>query len=444
MGLLARAIASPFRFYNSIADEVTKERRLRLTDAGGWASLVGRESNAGKRVTLDSALQLGVVWACIRTTTQAFAALPGAMFEKQRDDSRVRIDDDPIGMVVCDSPNEDQTALEFWESQVGWLLANGNAYAEQVAPTGRLLALQPIAANACMPFRKADGELFYRISDRGQQEELPRNKVFHVKGFGQGLIHRDLGLSPIAYGTHSLGAAMAADEVAAKMFANGIAASGVLSMERALDEPQRKQLGEMMEKFAGSSRAGKILVLESAAKYQPITINPEDAQLLGTRRHSVEDICRWYGVPPIVIGHAGEGQTMWGTGVEQIMIAWLMLGIDPLADRIEACIKKQLIRPTGQRRRYVEFNREALLQMDSKSKAAFLSSMVQNALMTRNEARAKLNLRRDESPVADQLTAQTNLAPLDRLGAEGDGNQVRAAMRSWLGVVDPAANPEGE
>ena len=125
---------------------------------------------------------------------------------------------------------------------------------------------------------------------------------------------------------------------------------------------------------------------------------------------------------------------MWGSGVEQILLSWLTLGIDPICDRIEARIKKQLIRPTGNRRRYAEFNREALLQMDSKAKASFLSSMVQNGLMDRNEGRAKLNLPRREG--GDRLTAQTNLAPLDQLGANDPGQQVRQAFRAWLSTGD--------
>jgi hypothetical protein len=125
---------------------------------------------------------------------------------------------------------------------------------------------------------------------------------------------------------------------------------------------------------------------------------------------------------------------MWGTGVESILIAWLTLGIDPVCDRIEARIKKQLIRPTGNRRRYAEFNREALLQMDSQAKAAFLSQMVNNGLMTRNEGRTKLNLRKSDDANADKLTVQSAMVPLDALGQQPEGNQVRAALMNWLGI----------
>ena len=219
---------------------------------------------------------------------------------------------------------------------------------------------------------------------------------------------------------------------AGRFFGNGMQASGVLSSEQTLKPEQRQNLAKIMEAYVGSSRAGKLMILEAGLKYEQLALNPDDAQLLETRRFDVEEICRWFGVPPIIIGHAAQGQTMWGSGVEAILIAWLTLGIDPICDRIEARIKKQLIRPTGRRRRYAEFNREALLQMDSKSKAHFLSTMVQNGLMDRNEGRSKLNLPHRDG--ADQLTAQTNLSPLDSLGTSGAGNQARAALMAWLGI----------
>lgn len=435
MSLFVRAIAAPFKLYNAVSQEIAKERRLRLSDGAGWASFFGRESNSGKIVTTDTAMQLSTVWACIKVTAQAVSCLPISMYEKKDDDSRVKVDD-PIGDVISESPNEDQTPVEFWESMVVWLLTNGNAYAEQ-AMTGRTLsALQPLPANQTSPFRDSNGELKYRFNDRGRSEILPREKVFHLKGFGQGLKNRDLGLSPISYGVHSIGAAIAADEASGRTFANGMRPTGFFLFDQVLDKDQRAQARKVLvEPLQGSEKAGGVGILEAGVKWQSVSLNPDDAQMLETRRFSIEEMCRWFGVPPIVIGHSAEGQTMWGTGVEHILISWLTLGIDPLCDRIEARIKKQLIRPTGNRRRYAEFNREALLQMDSTAKANFLSSMVQNGLMDRNEGRAKLNLPNRDG--ADKLTAQTNLAPLDKLGGDVNaGAAAREALRNFLGIED--------
>lgn len=415
------------------ADLIAKERRLTLANGQAWAAAFGVANHAGKAVTLETAMQLATVWACVRLTAQAVSCLPLSVYERRGDEDRVRVDvaDDQLAEVICDSPNEDQTALEFWEAMVAWLLLQGNAYAEKVMLGNRLTALQPLPSTHCHPVRLPDGELIYRVLDRGKTEDLPRDKIFHLKGFGFG---GDTGLSAIRFGSQTFGTAIAIDEAMGKLFANGLQASGVLSSENTLKPEQRKDLQEVMERFVGSKNAGKLMVLEAGMKYERLAMSPVDAQMLENQRFSVEEICRWFGVPPIIIGHAAQGQTMWGSGVEQILLAWMTLGIDPLCDRIEARIKKQLIRPSGNLRRYAEFNREALLQMDSKAKAAFLSTMTQNGLMTRNEGRAKLNLPR--KPGADELTAQTNLAPLDQLGTASDGKAARAALRAWLGVQD--------
>lgn len=436
MSLLVKAAAAPFKLFNAISDEIAKERRLRLTDGLGWSRFAGRESSSGKVVTLDNAMQLATVWACIKLNAQAVSSLPLHVYEKQPDDDRVKVDDDVSSVIGSDgSPNEDQTPLEFWEGKVAWLMTTGNAYSEKVFTGRSLSALQPIMSTHCRPARKTDGTLVYRVTDRGKTEDLPRDKVFHVKGFGQGLKNADEGLSPIAAGTNSLGAAMASQDAAGRTFANGMTPTGFFLFDQVLTQAQRDQAKKVLvDPLRGSENAGGIGILEAGVKWQGVSLNPEDAQMLETRRFDVEEMCRWFGVPPIIIGHAAQGQTMWGTGVESILIAWLTLGIDPICDRIEARIKKQLIRPTGRVRRYAEFNREALLQMDSKAKAAFLSQMVNNGLMSRNEGRAKLNQRKSTDPNADKLTVQSAMVTLDSLGQQPEGNQVRAALMNWLGL----------
>ncbi|MEH6773718.1 MAG: phage portal protein, partial [Cereibacter changlensis] len=190
--------------------------------------------------------------------------------------------------------------------------------------------------------------------------------------------------------------------------------SGLLKSPTILSPDQRMQMRDMLKLYQNSENAWKVMVLEAGLDFQALTLNPEDAQMLETRRFAVEDICRWFGVPPIVIGHAGEGQTMWGTGVEAILLAWMNLGLNPILRRIESRIRKDLIAPGSRIKRYAEFNREGILQMDSKAKAEFLTKLTSNGIMSRNEAREKLNMARRDG--ADDLTAQTAMAPLKDLG----------------------------
>lgn len=411
--------------------EAEKQRRLVASSPLGWNGF-GRTSASGRTVSLETTLQLSAAWACVKLSAQAVASLPLPIFEKQADGSRKQVDGDDDLAQLLDSPNADQTGLEYWEGKVAWLLAAGNAYSEiSENSRKRPIALQPLPSSAMQAKRNRDGELEYHFRDRGKTEILPREKVFHIKGFGQNLQNPDLGLSPIAVGVQSLGAAMASQMAAAGTFSNGMRPTGFFLFDQLLSEKQREEAKKsLIDPLTGSGQAGGVGILEAGVKWQPVSFNPDDAQMLETRRFDIEEICRWFGVPPILIGHAGAGQTMWGTGIEQLLIAWLTLGVDPICDRIESRIRKQLIRPYFGPRRYAEFNREALLQMDSKSKAAFLSTCVQNGLMSRNEGRAKLNLPRVEG--GDALTAQTNLAPLGNLGGAGPLNSLRAALQAVL------------
>lgn len=414
----------------TVVQEREKLQRLRLSGPAGWSDVFGSESHSGKSVNMRTAMQLATVWACVRLTAQAIASLPLGTYRKDGAGGRVQVDDHPLADVLEVSPNADQTSLEYWETVVAWLVTNGNAYSEKVEYGRSLSALQPLASTHCRPVRLDDGTLVYRIADRGKTEDLPRDKVFHIKGFGFG---GDLGLSAINHGVQTFGAAIATDEAAGKLFGNGLSMSGILSMTQTLKPEQREQLQKVMTAYAGSTNAGKLMILEGGMNYQQMTMNPEDAQMLETRRFHIEEMCRWFGMPPIIVGHAAQGQTMWGTGVEAILLTWLALGINPICRRIEARIKKDLI-PAGEKRRlYCEFNREGFLQMDSAAKAAFLSSLTQNGLMPRNEGRVKLNL--PKMPGADALTVQTALTPLDQLGLSGgDASAVRNALTAFLGL----------
>lgn len=373
----------------------------------------GRRSSSGKRVSPDSVMTLSAAFACTKATSQLIGALPAAMYRREGDDDRSKTDGD-LAYILTVKPNPEQTALEFWEGMTAQTLLQGNGISEKLMVGSRIVGLRPLLNSK--PVRR-NGRLEYAVIDRGKTSYLPPEKVFHIRGFGVG---DGVGLSAVRYGVQSFGTALAADESAASVFQNALQSAGVFTMpaDVPLSAPQRAQLQENLNQFAGSSKAGKAMLLEAGLSWQGITMNPEDAQLLDSRRFSVEDVCRWFGVPPVIVGHSSQGQTMWGTGIEAIMLAWLTTGINPLLRRIERRILADLIPRNVQRREYFEFNREAMLQMDSKAKAEFLSKMATSGTMTAHERRKKLNLPRVDDPNADKLLAQVALAPLQDLGKD--------------------------
>lgn len=382
---------------------------LRLTSGKFWRSFFGFDSHSGEVVTTESALQLDAVWACVKLVSETVGTLPCMVYEK---DGATVAADHPLYELLHDAPNLDNTAVEFWEAVALSLLLHGNAFAEKKMNGGRLVAIDILHPEAVSVRRNERNERIYTVRDQGSEHEIPEGRIFHVRGLGFG---GDVGISPIGVARQTLGSATAAEKTAGKMFANGMQLAGVLTSDQVLKSEQRKQLSEALSKFAGSEKVGKIAVFEAGLKYQQLTLSPEDAQMLETRRFAVEQICRWFGVPPIMIGHAATGLTTWGSGVEQIVLQFTKTGLRPLLKRIEAAVRRDLMTADDRKKIKVEFNMEGLLRGDSKTRAEFLSSMVQNGLMTRNEGRAYEN-RPPVKEGGDILTAQTNLAPLDQLG----------------------------
>jgi HK97 family phage portal protein len=147
-------------------------------------------------------------------------------------------------------------------------------------------------------------------------------------------------------------------------------------------------------------------------KYQQLSLSPQDQQLLETRRFGIEQICRWFDVPPVLIHHSNV--TTWGSGVEQIIDGFHKFTIRPMLVSIEQAVRKRVMTPKQRANMTAEFSLDALLRGNAKDRAEIAAKKVQNGLATRNEMRQLENEK--PLPGGDILTAQTNLVPLDMLG----------------------------
>jgi HK97 family phage portal protein len=217
---------------------------------------------------------------------------------------------------------------------------------------------------------------------------------------------------------------MAADRASGTFFKNALMAAGIFTTENQIKEGQREIFKQRLQEYQGAMNAGKSPLLEAGVKYQTLGINPTDAQMLETRAFSIEEICRWYGVPPHMVGHT-EKSTSWGTGLETQNGMFLQYTLLPWIKRIEQSVNKKLLGPAEKREYYSKFNLEGLLRADSAARSAFYSQMVQNGIYTRDEVRAKENLA-PMSGNAEVLTVQVNMTTLDKLGQTAPPPQRRA------------------
>lgn len=424
MQVLSNAASSPPRA--ALGDWFGKT--IKLSDGGFWSQFLGLQSSSGQMVTVDKAMQLSAVWACVRLLSETIATLPLGLYRTLPDGSREVAKDASLYTVVHTRPNANMTAMQFWEAVAASMMLRGNAFCEVHRSAGRIIAVDFLLPTRVTVDLNDDGSLKYTYTPRsGGQRVISPDNMMHIPAFSlDGLI----GLSPIAYGANVFGSAMSADNAANGTFKNGMMPTVAFKVDRTLKPEQREDFRKYVETVSGAMNAGRSPVLEQGVTPETIGINPTDAQLLESRGYSVEEICRWFRIPPWMVGHT-EKTTSWGTGIEQQMIGFLTFALQPWLVRIEQAISKSLLTPAERTSMYAEYSIEGLLRADSSARAAFYSQMVQNGIMTRDDCRVKENLSR-RGGNADVLTVQTNLSPIDQLGAQPAEVQARNALMSWL------------
>ncbi|WP_281405973.1 MULTISPECIES: phage portal protein [unclassified Mesorhizobium] len=391
-----------------------------------------RHDEQARPLTPDVAMQLGTVWSCVRLLSETIGTLPLGVYRKDAQGKRTADSAHGLYGLIHDSPNADMTAAEFWEAAVANLCLWGNFYAEKVIGAGGLQSLNFLYPDLMVVKRDRYGARVYVYSDPKGRREYREDEIFHVRGFGAG---GDVGLSPISYARKTLGLAIDTDMAATSAFRTGTRPSGWLIVPKGSTKDQKRELREtFLDPVTGARSTSRAGILEQGMDWKNFEGMPaEDLQLLQGRAFNVEELCRWFRVPPFMVGHT-EKTTSWGTGLEQQMIGFLTFSLRPYLTRIEQAIKKQLIDVKERASVYVEFNLEGLLRADSAGRAAIMSVQAQNGLKTRNELRAKEN--DPPLPGGDVLTVQSNLLPLDQLGqnAGAGDQQARTALLGWLGL----------
>lgn len=435
----SRALQSVSRSAPAIRGKTTLTewvgQKLNLKTSGFWGSFFGLQNWSGATVTPQTAMTISAVWRAVRLTAETIATLPAGVFENGADGPQ-RVIGGPTDSLLS-TPNDEQTSVEFWEQMIGCLELLGNGIARKLRIGPRVVALLVMDPMRTRLERNVQGVLVYRYTDhQGRELILSPDDVLHLRGFS---MFGPVGMSTVSYGAQTMGLSLASEKASGRLFASGLRSSGFVNTGQVLNEDDRKRLSNILDQYTGADKAGGIMLLEGGMEFKQISMSSQDAELLLTRRFEIEEVGRWFGMPPILLGHAVDGQTMWGSGVDAIIQAWLTLGLNQRLVRVEKAWEKRVMTPAESSRYYTKWNSDALLRVNSLARIQFLASAVQNGLMDRDEARALLEL--GKRPGGDILTAQVNLAPLDQLGqSSGDvaaATALKATARRFLGIEDP-------
>lgn len=432
----------------SIRSWIGQRIGLGASSAGFWGKAFGIPTWAGEAVTAERAMQLSAVYKAVRLTAETVATLPVSVYVDNDGDPKVERGGE-VDQLIRVSPNADQSPVEFWEQMIGnmELLGEGAARKHWNAGRTRVVAIEPLDPRRLRDVDNAartDWRWEYR-DDRGRLIDLSRDDVFHIPGFSIG---GRRGISTVQMGAQTMSLAIAAEKTAGRLFASGLRNSGFLETGQVLSPKDRTRLEEIMADYMGAGNAGGLMILEGGMSFKDMNMTAQDAELLLTRKFEIEEIGRWFGIPPVLLGHAVEGQTMWGSGVESIYQSWLTLGLRQRLVRTQGAIQKRLMSAVDRARgAYVRFNPDALLAVNSTSRMNVITQAVQNSILTPDEGRALME--RGKMPGGDQLLAQVNLVPLSTLGDTSQpAAQARSALRSFLGIEDshvapPVSDPPG-
>lgn len=358
-------------------------------------------------VGFDGAMQLSAVWACVKLLAETLGSLPLHVYEVTAR-GRVLAVNHPLERLLRGKVNQYQNRIEFLESVALNLVMTGNAYvALERDAQGQVISMLPLMSAQVQTVLLQDGTVVHEYTSEGNMRVFSGESIWHLKLMGNGIV----GLSVLDYQRDTLNIARGAERSVGKVYANGGKPSGVLMIDRVLTDAQRTMI---RENFNGLTEgdAQRLFVLEAGAKYEPVSLSPQDIELLESRKFQIEEICRWYGVPAVMINHMNG--TTWGSGIQAIIDGFYKITLRPLAEKFELGGSISLL-PRNERGRFeLAFDFEALLRADLKARMDAYAVGIQNAVMTPGEARAKEGL----PPVdgADQLMIQGATVPITMAG----------------------------
>ena len=400
----------------------SRDKPTNATSGSSYRFFLGG-STSGKTVTERSAMQMTAVYSCVRILAEAIAGLPLHLYTYKEDGGKEKAIGHPLYLLLHDEPNPEMSSFVFRETLMTHLLLWGNAYAQIIRNgKGEVVALYPLMPNRMTVDRDSSGQLFYSYqmnnSDAPTMKAgaviLKPSDVLHIPGLGfDGLV----GYSPIAMAKNAIGLAIATEEYGAKFFANGATPGGLLEYPGTVKDPDRVR--ESWNKgFSGSQNAGKVAILEEGMKYTPISIAPEQAQFLETRKFQINEIARIFRVPPHMVGDLEKSSF---SNIEQQSLEFVKYTLDPWVVRWEQSLSRALFTPEEKKKYFFKFNVEGLLRGDYQSRMNGYATARQNGWMSANDIRELENL--DRIPAeegGDLYLINGNMLPLVHAGAFAD------------------------
>ncbi|MCD8209130.1 MAG: phage portal protein [Bacteroidales bacterium] len=355
------------------------------TAGSGWRFWFGK-TPSNEFVNERTSMQVAAVYACVRVLSEAVAQLPLHLYKYDGEGKKMAYDH-PLYTILHDEPNPEMSSFSFRETLMSHLLLWGNAYAQIVRNgKGEVIGLYPLMPTRMRVDRDENHNLYYEYTicdDEAKpikKQILKPSEVFHIPGLGfDGLV----GYSPIAIAKNTIGLTMATEEYGAKFFANGATPGGILEYPGVIKDIDKVR-DDWNNGFSGAENSSRVAILEEGMKYTPISINPDEAQFLDTRKFQIDEIARIFRVPPHMIGDL-EHSTF--SNIEEQSLEFVTYSLQPWLVRWEQAIERSLFRKNEKGKYFAKFNVDGLLRGNYKSRMDGYAVGIQNGFMSPNDVR---------------------------------------------------------
>lgn len=380
------------------------------------ANVFTGQISSGTLVSDDTALTLSAIWSCLFILSETIGGLPVNLYQ-YKDQGKEIVKDHWIHNLLRKRPNASMTPTAFHSYLMMNLAFRGNAYIKKGTEIqGELISLTPLDSAFCEPFY--DGQKkFYNYANpiTKLKEVYNENEIIHIGGFSyDGLKARSL----FDYAKESIGTCLAGENTAGRSLKNVHTIQGALNYTGKLTDTQRIDINKALLQMKDGGNT--ILINDQGTTFTPLnTISAAEMQLLEQRKFGIEEICRFFGVPPMQIGHIAPS-TSWGSGMEQQDLSFLKYRLSAYIKRIEETYNSFLLPLEMQDDYFCEFNLNALMRTDSIARAnMYQKSLAGAASATINEVRAREN----QPPIdgGDTIFVPVNLMPLNKM-ISGDIN----------------------
>lgn len=357
-----------------------------------------------KPATVNNVLQIPAIWECVNKITRSMSGLPVDILRRVDDDGNTeRITSGPMYDLLNRQPNAYMTPADFLKTITLNYLIHGNAYVriDKARGADYIAALTPLNPEQ-VTTEYENGRVIYKYySENDEVIKYSSADIMHWKGIGNGLV----GLSTVDFASTTLTEAVSAQDASIEIFRNKGKLNGILAAETPL--LNKKQTDDFLDRFGEMKNADLGMpLLPAGFKFQPVSLSPAETQLLSTREFIVKEFSRWFGIPyGLLTGEGGDLVELSNYFYETTVL--------PMCIELEQVIHQKIIKDPDI---HVKFRTSILKRMSDQTRVSMQTSYVQNGLRTRNELRREDGLGRIEG--ADELTAQNNLYPLDKLGQQ--------------------------